>query len=346
MTTLTSPLVSIIIPVYNVEQYLDDCINSIKEQTYDNLEIIVVEDCSTDNSLQVLKPHLTDQRIKLIQHTHNQGLSAARNIGIEAVEGDYVMFVDSDDIVDVRLVGACVECVRMTNADLVTYGLTAFADGVPRAELPYSTATLTKATLHPKKHDDDYFGLDYYACLKFIRSDILKRSNIRFSLGLHYEDWPVHWQLGLSVENKYALPADLYFYRKRSTSITGSYGRELLNVFTVQLQIMELLQERDADRLKSVMADKARKFNFYVLTFIEQEFLTEALAASETVEERMRKDAYGVSSNYRAVFMATLAKMPKTLALPAIKAFRLGLHDVFFPVRQFYRQLRQKKRNK
>ena len=342
MTTLTSPLVSIIIPVYNVEQYLDDCINSIKEQTYDNLEIIVVEDCSTDNSLQVLKPHLTDQRIKLIQHTHNQGLSAARNIGIEAVEGDYVMFVDSDDIVDVRLVGACVECVRMTNADLVTYGLTAFADGVPRAELPYSTATLTKATLHPKKHDDDYFGLDYYACLKFIRSDILKRSNIRFSLGLHYEDWPVHWQLGLSVENKYALPADLYFYRKRSTSITGSYGRELLDVFTAQLHVMKLLEEYKADDLKPLLADRIKHLNFYLLTVIDKAHIASALKKAMTVEKSMQKNNYKREIGYQVVALKALAKMPETLALPALKAFRLGLHDVFFPTRQSYRQWRQK----
>ena len=68
MTTIETPLVSIIVPVYNVASYIDACLASIKQQTYQNIEIIVVEDCSTDNSKQALASHLTDERIKVIQH--------------------------------------------------------------------------------------------------------------------------------------------------------------------------------------------------------------------------------------------------------------------------------------
>lgn len=87
MNHQNNPLVSVIVPVYNVEQYLDECLYSIRQQTYENLEIIVVEDCSTDKSLEVLSKHLNDQRIKLIRHEKNSGLSAARNTGIDAAKG-------------------------------------------------------------------------------------------------------------------------------------------------------------------------------------------------------------------------------------------------------------------
>ena len=82
MTPASNPLVSVIVPVYNVERYVDECLASIRAQTYANLEILVVEDCSTDGSLQALTPHLDDPRVRLIRHGKNGGLSAARNTGI------------------------------------------------------------------------------------------------------------------------------------------------------------------------------------------------------------------------------------------------------------------------
>ena len=88
MNRLDTPLISVIVPVYNVEPYLDACLNSIKQQTYLNLEIIVVEDCSTDGSPQLLAPHLSDPRIQLIQHASNSGLSAARNTGMAGASGE------------------------------------------------------------------------------------------------------------------------------------------------------------------------------------------------------------------------------------------------------------------
>ena len=135
MTQVTQPLVSIIVPVYNVERYVDECLASIRAQTYVNLEILLVEDCSTDGSLKALAPHLEDPRVRLIRHERNGGLSAARNTGIEAATGDYVMFVDSDDLVDVTLVAACVACAQRTGTEVVTYDCKPFMDGGQTVDL-------------------------------------------------------------------------------------------------------------------------------------------------------------------------------------------------------------------
>lgn len=88
--------VSVIIPLYNEEKYIKECIESVVNQTYKNLEIIIVDDCSTDNSLKVVKK-IKDDRIKIIKLKENKGVANARNVGVEKATGDYICFLDSDD---------------------------------------------------------------------------------------------------------------------------------------------------------------------------------------------------------------------------------------------------------
>lgn len=122
---LIRPLVSILVPFYNVEQYIERCARSIFEQTYDNLEIIFVDDCSSDKSNQILENVLsrysqrTDQ-VKIVHHSKNRGLPAARNSLIEHTSGDYVFFVDSDDSVERNAVELLVKRQQETDADIVT----------------------------------------------------------------------------------------------------------------------------------------------------------------------------------------------------------------------------------
>lgn len=97
-------LVSVIVPVYNVEQYLEKCIDSIINQTYKNLEIILIDDGSTDSSGKICDSYAArDKRIKVI-HQENGGLAVVRNIGVSAASGEYIMFVDSDDYIDTEIV--------------------------------------------------------------------------------------------------------------------------------------------------------------------------------------------------------------------------------------------------
>lgn len=90
-------MVSVIIPMYNSEKYIEDCINSVINQTYRNLEIIVIDDCSSDSSTEIVS-NMKDSRLKIIRLLENKGVSNARNKGVELAEGDYICFIDSDDI--------------------------------------------------------------------------------------------------------------------------------------------------------------------------------------------------------------------------------------------------------
>ena len=111
-------LVSIIVPVYKVEKYLNKCVDSILDQSYQNIEVILVDDGSPDNSGKLCDEYVTNQRVKVI-HQKNMGLSGARNTGIENSTGDYLMFIDSDDYIDKDMVKYLVKKSFETNTDIV-----------------------------------------------------------------------------------------------------------------------------------------------------------------------------------------------------------------------------------
>ena len=111
-------LISVIVPVYNVEKYLDKCINSLINQSYNNLEIILIDDGSTDNCGEICDKYaLKDNRIKVI-HKKNEGLSAARNLGISISKGDYIIFIDSDDWVDKEILLKLLNLIKKYNSDI------------------------------------------------------------------------------------------------------------------------------------------------------------------------------------------------------------------------------------
>ena len=113
------PLLSIIVPIYNVEQYLDRCIQSILNQTYQNLEIILVDDGATDCSGVIADSYAAkDKRIKVF-HKENGGLSDARNYGLDHVTGDYILFIDSDDFIVNTMCERLITVANNNNADII-----------------------------------------------------------------------------------------------------------------------------------------------------------------------------------------------------------------------------------
>ena len=116
-------MISIIIPIYNVEKYLEKCLDSILNQTYKNLEIILIDDGSTDNSPNICNSYCEkDKRIKII-HKNNEGVSSARNKGIELSKGKYIVFIDSDDYVSNEHIEVLYDCIISNNVDLVISNL-------------------------------------------------------------------------------------------------------------------------------------------------------------------------------------------------------------------------------
>jgi glycosyltransferase involved in cell wall biosynthesis len=124
-----TPKVSVIVPVYNTELYLRRCLDSVITQTLREIEIICINDCSTDNSLEILKEYESeDQRIKLIDFEQNKGVSIARNTGINAASGEYIGFVDSDDWIDLSFYEILFNLAKKNNVDIAKGALKRVAD--------------------------------------------------------------------------------------------------------------------------------------------------------------------------------------------------------------------------
>ena len=322
MNSQHTPLVSVIVPVYNVEQYLDECLNSICQQTYENLEIIVVEDCSTDNSLNTLIKYLEDSRVKLIQHEKNSGLSAARNTGIDAAKGDYIMFVDSDDLVHLSLIELCVKYAIVNDADLITYNFKAFEDGIKLSpQLDLSNVDNLKVL----EQGENYFNQQHFAWLKFIRTSLVKSKNLYFPIGLYYEDWPFHWELGLVANKKFHIPAELLLYRQRKTSITGSSGKKLLDLFKVHSLVLNLLEQYKAVFLKEKFANKVKMSQWSVLTRIDKNLLVQALNEVKKIDKILKNKNYKYELNIRILIINFIVSSPSKLALKLVKLLRVIL---------------------
>lgn len=322
MNSQHTPLVSVIVPVYNVEQYLDECLNSIRQQTYKNIEIIVVEDCSTDNSLNTLTKHLEDPRVKLIQHEKNSGLSAARNTGIDAAKGDYIMFVDSDDLVHLSLIKLCVKYAIVNDADLITYDFKAFEDGIKLSpQLDLSAVNNSKVL----EQREAYFDQQHFAWLKFMRTSLVKTKSLYFPIGLYYEDWPFHWELGLVAKKKYHIPAELLLYRQRKTSITGSSGKKLLDLFKIHGLVLNLLEQYKAVSLKEKFANKVKMSQWSVLTRIDKNLLVQSLNDAKKIDKVLKNKNYKYEVNIRIIIINLIVSLPNILALKLLKLLRVLL---------------------
>jgi len=178
------PKISVIIPVYNVEEYLPQSLNSVVNQTHSDIEIICINDCSTDNSLKILEEYTEkDCRIKLINFSKNQGVSVARNAGIDIAEGDYIAFLDPDDWWELELLEKAIKKLQLDNADVILFS---------HNEIKNNEIIKNKEKL--KKIQDVINGTNYINYLqdfsiliwdKIYRKDFIKNRNIKFIQNIH-----------------------------------------------------------------------------------------------------------------------------------------------------------------
>lgn len=224
-------LVSVIIPVYNVEKYLEDCIYSVCQQTYHNLEVILINDGSTDESGRICDNFAKkDDRIKVI-HKENGGLSDARNRGIACASGDWMILVDSDDFIHPELVYICLSIARRSKADLVTYEMKQVSENTVYSK--YVKCFTEQTALSNKENELKVFsgrnmlynflkcGMgDVVAWNKFYKGSLLK--NIRYPKGRYHEDEFVIADVYLAAYRVVVTDNVLYYYRKRRSSITNN----------------------------------------------------------------------------------------------------------------------------
>ena len=221
-TSNNNPIISVIIPVYNVSDYIKKCISSVINQTYLNIEIIVIDDFSQDDSISKVR-EFKDSRIKIINNTKHRGVSATRNIGIDAAKGEFIIFLDSDDYLDCDLVRKCIERQKKNDVDCVVYNSHRVDDLGNLLNVPYSWSNKFYGNkIENKCIDDDgtetLIGWDVVPTSKFIRLDYLKQNKIYFlEEHRYFEDHYFSAKLYLSKAKFSYIDEKLHYYFKRSS---------------------------------------------------------------------------------------------------------------------------------
>lgn len=219
---MSKPRFSIIVPVYNVENYLSECLDSILKQNYSNFELILIDDGSKDRSGRICDDYaIKDSRVKVI-HQNNAGLSAARNRGLEEIKGDYVLFIDSDDLIRNDTL-QLIQAHSIGEPDLIIFGFEYFyPDGGKRYS--ESMSLNDKAKDYLKEVAINKVFNQCVAWNKAYRSELFhSHSSYRFINGVLHEDGPF-FHATIAASNKIAIINEhLYKYRKgREDAITSS----------------------------------------------------------------------------------------------------------------------------
>ncbi len=212
-------LISIIVPVYNVEKYIHQCIDSVINQTYKNIEIILVDDGSPDNCGRICDEYAAkDSRIKVI-HKANGGLSDARNHGIEAAKGDWLMFIDSDDWIEPDMAQKLLDAATEDDADMAVCSVTVFNEKESFTPKNYFSPARTVPGIQLLK--EKWLNVQFViACNKIYKKELF--DNIRYPVGkLHEDEFVIHYLL-YKAEKVCVIEDKLYNYRQNENSITGS----------------------------------------------------------------------------------------------------------------------------
>lgn len=222
------PIVSVIIPVFNTEKYLRQCLDSVIHQTCKEIQIICVDDGSTDSSKEIVDEYAArDHRIRVI-HQENAGLGSARNSGLSVAGGKYISFVDADDYIEAHLLEKVVAEAELAKADIVLFGYISFTEAGDDLECP------VKMDLLPAKSPFSFMDVPNYifqintseAWTKLFRRDFLKKSGLTFQKFIVSEDIVFVYDALIHAKTITALPDILYHYRRNvSTSISNTLDR-------------------------------------------------------------------------------------------------------------------------
>jgi glycosyltransferase involved in cell wall biosynthesis len=262
-------LISVIVPVYNVREYLNQSVDSIINQSYKNLEIILVDDGSTDSSGELCDEYAKrDSRIKII-HKENGGLSDARNAGVDIATGYYVGFVDSDDIIDRDMYAILDENIEKENADVSICNWRGFTES--DIENVKNTRTGEKIVLSGiESLEFLIYGKDNYNISFSVWDRLYKKELIdefRFPKGKCYEDIVWSAKVMYKSEKSVYIDRELYYYRRREDSIIGADRKNVVSerVATDEIPEMEAQIEFLENIGREDMADESRYYLYQLI---------------------------------------------------------------------------------
>lgn len=245
--------VSIIIPVYNAEKYLEECLKSVVTQSYPYLEIICVNDGSTDNSFEIIQKYAQKDKRFVVINQANRGLSAARNEGTNKASGSYIMYVDADDFIEVNMVEVMLKNILTHKTDFVIESIWNYDDKLGRRvdrEDRYFTLTwlgpnFNNRPISPSELLHVMYNLPVMAWGKLYNAEFLKNSGVKFPEGLIYEDNLFFTELFFKAKSFSVDRRQLYNYRVNvEKSITKDSGKNYNHMITIMHKMEEVLKKQ------------------------------------------------------------------------------------------------------
>lgn len=262
---MNKDLISIIVPAYNVEKYIDKCIESLINQTYENIEIIIINDGSSDDTEKKVKKY-KDKRIKYYKN-ENQGIGKTRNFGIEVSTGEYLMFVDSDDFLDLDACFLLHDKIIKEKLDIVVCDFYKIYDNLDKEEVLLGNFYNSSLEDNPKLINI----INLSPWNKIYRSSIIKNNKIKFVENKKYEDVPFVTEILKRAKKIGKINKPLNYYSIHSNSETTIRDRRCFDIF----DILDIVKKQFKDNI--YIKDELNKLIVFVVT-------------NYTIQQRVQED--------------------------------------------------------
>jgi len=238
-----SPKVSVIVPIYNTAQYLDNCITSILSQTFPEFEIICIDDASPDDSYEILRKIIeNDKRVSLIRHKTNKGLGGARNSGIKKARGEYILCVDSDDTIKKNMLEYLYSASEEGYYDVICCGF----DEVNERGAKLHSHSFSNIEYKDAKNVDVFTVVNTSFCNKLWRRELLTKNHLLFPENLYFEDVSTTPRVLLNASSIKVIDKSLYNYYKREGTITTTFTeKHITDLFKAYDIVSVYLESRD-----------------------------------------------------------------------------------------------------
>lgn len=306
---------SVIMPTYGVGEYIGDALGCLMMQSYDNFEVIIVDDCSPDNSADIARSFINrDDRFLYIKHPENRGVSAARNTGIEHATGDYILFLDPDDLYEKNLLRVCAAALERNPVDLLVYSFTEdyrnyesgkieYMKGITLELLDYDDDMLTTndpVTIHRLAMQMEEITMLGYPWNKCYKTSVIKNNNLCFQKIKHVEDILFNCDMLDYTESLTILNDVLYHYRNQGQMrLTGG---EIDDYFELQkIRVKRIFDQQqkwktcDFEALGILSKEYFRSFQSAMVRQLETKTKTDEILkwckkeAETTIYKEMRK---------------------------------------------------------
>lgn len=313
------PKVSVIIPVFNVESYLAECLDSVIGQSFYDMEIICIDDCSTDNSLNILMAYAhRDSRVIILRNDCNRGLAFTRNVGLERASGDYILFVDSDDYIVKDLVGITIN--EIDSVDMVCFNykkkdeiwnsgdehIFKMKRGIYEAQEFFVDTVNNNSVVHS-------------AWSKLYKREFLMQEDIRFITGILYEDIVFHFLCMMKAHKISCIPEQLYLYRVRNDSIMTKRveSKNITDYFRIACFIGQFYLEHSFDtRLEKAIEQYIQTvYHSFICNYRRYELANHGYILKEAIAEKRFAKIFGIVSGIENYYGRVQKKIEENIGL-------------------------------